>query len=265
MSTNLKPVPLFKLIKQRLEVEKWVVKKTKRTPSIVKREYDQSNWNRKYKDVDYDAEIKGLDNKPDEEVILRMNRELFLGTRRDYADKYNQQFLDEFDDLINEGITELGCGIGNNLFLLQRNNAKNLEGYDISENAIAIADRYSKENSLGIKFGILDLIKPFPEGIIKDRVVFTNTCLEQVKRYMPAVLKNIMDGKPKLVINFEDNFNAAPKLVRRYFNLRDYQDNLVDELKKLEMRDKISLEIKDWPLQISPVHYISSIVWKIRE
>ena len=142
---------------------------------------------------------------------------------------------------------------------------ENLQGYDISTNAISLAKIHSEKKGYKIKFDVLDLTEPFPDGIIKDKAVFTHACLEQTKHHIPDILKNIINGKPKLIINFEVDYESSPSIVKRYINALDYQNNLVSELKKLEKENKIEVIcIEKLPLSLSPVNRLSVIVWKIK-
>ena len=99
--------------------------------------------------------------------------------------------------------------------------------------------------------------------MIKDKVVFTSGCLEQCKHIMENALKNIVNGNPKLVINFEVDYDASPYIVKKYLDSCDYQNNLVKELKILEKNGDIELvSIKKLKYSISPVNRSSAIMWK---
>ena len=140
---------------------------------------------------------------------------------------------------------------------------KKLEGYDLSENAISHLCKYVKMKGYNIHFGVCDLNKKFSPDIIKDKVVFTHTCLEQCKHIMSNVLENIIEGKPKLVINFEVDYDTASYLVKKYLDACDYQNNLVRELKSLENNGKIEiLSIKNLAYQNHPINRVSSIIWR---
>ena len=196
-------------------------------------------------------------------ALFVKNGKIFKGKYLDYVEKYQNQIIDILSEYTNSNIVEFGCGPGNNLFLLYKRKFKNLEGYDISINAISLAKKYSNEKKYDIKFDILDLTKLLPDKIIENKVVFTHTCLEQLKYDMPTVLQNIINGKPKLVINFEVDYNSASSTVRGYFDSVDYQNNLVSELKELQKENKINIEsIKPLSLSLSPVNRLSSIIWK---
>lgn len=173
--------------------------------------------------------------------------------------------FDVLDNYIDDSVVELGCGLGTNLFQLHHRKFKKLEGYDISENAISLATQYCKKKDYNIQFGVCDINQPLPTRMIKDKIVFTNTCMEQLKHIMLNVLKNIIAGKLKLVINFEVNYNTFPLLVKKYFDANDYQNNLVNELLKLEKQKEIDIvSINKLPLALSPVNRCSSIIWKIK-
>ena len=105
------------------------------------------------------------------------------------------------------------------------------------------------------------MTKSLPNGVIENKIVFTNTCLEQLKHSMPRVLQNILKGKPKLVINFEVDYDSSDSLVKDYFDACDYQNNFVSELKN--MKKQINIEsINLLPLSLSPLNRLSSIIWK---
>jgi len=78
---------------------------------------------------------------------------------------------------------------------------------------------------------------------------------------MPIVLNNILKGKPKLVINFEVDYDSSDSLVKDYFDACDYQNNFVSELKNMQKQINI-LSINRLPLSLSPVNRVSAIIWK---
>ena len=80
---------------------------------------------------------------------------------------------------------------------------------------------------------------------------------------MKNALKNNCNGYPKLVINFEVDYDASPYIVKKYLDSRDYQNNLVKELKILEKNGDIELvSIKKFKYSVSPVNRSSAIMWK---
>jgi hypothetical protein len=55
-------------------------------------------------------------------------------------------------------------------------------------------------------------------------------------------------------------------MVKKYFDARDYQNNLVNELQKLEKQKEIEIvSINKLPLSLSPVNRLSAIIWKIKD
>ena len=157
---------------------------------------------------------------------------MFKGLRTEYEAKYEKQIFDVLDNYSDNPIVELGCGLGRNLFQLYHKKFRKLEGYDISKNAISLANQHSKTKVYDIHFGVCDMNRSLP--MIRDKVVFTRSCMKQLKHIMPNVLKNIIDGKPKLVIDFDVDYNTAPFIVKKYFDAKDYQNNFVNELLKLQ-------------------------------
>jgi SAM-dependent methyltransferase len=240
--------------------------KKKRGLKQVDTDYNKGLWNRKYEDIEFES-IKGNYNKKDNQYsICAINGKLYKGNYEQNEKQYQKQFFDILDNYTDKPVVELGCGLGTNLFQLHHRNFKKLEGYDLSENAISLVKRYNTEKKYNIHFDTLNLIKSFPKGIIENKIVFTHSCLEQLKNYMPNVLKNIIDGKPKIVINFEVDYDSEPFMVKKYLDVRDYQNNLVRELHKLEKQEKIEIiSIKKLPLALTPVNRMSAIIWKTKE
>lgn len=262
-----RPVTMMDKVKLYMYIGKLKLKKKIRNYNVINDEYDLGVWDRQYDDIDFETR-SGISGRRDndEYSIFVLDDVMFKGKRKDYAEKYERQFLDILDDYIDDQIVELGSGLGFNLFKLANNKFKKLEGYDLSQNAISLAKRYSVEKNYEVHFDVCDLNKPFIKRTIENKVVFTYTCLEQLKHYMPNVLKNMIDGKPKLVINFEVDYDSSPYIVKQYFNARDYQNNLVKELRKLEKQKKIEIvSIKKLPLSLSCVNRLSAIIWKIKE
>lgn len=239
-------------------------KRKKRYYDLINDDYDLGVWNQNYEDIDFEKWLGNYGIDGNQIRVLVLNGKLFKGKWSHYIDKYQQQLFDVLDQYKEDHVVELGCGLGHNLFQLHNRAYKKLAGYDISKNAILSIKRYCKEKNIAIHFDILDLNKIFPEGIIKNKIVFTHTCLEQLKYFMPNVLRNIIAGKPKLIINFEVNYDSAPFLVKQYFKAKEYQNNLVRELRKLEKEKKIQIiSIKKLPLALSPTNRPSAIIWKI--
>ena len=77
---------------------------------------------------------------------------------------------------------------------------------------------------------------------------------------MKTVIQNIIDSKPKLVINFEVDFDNAPFMVKQYCNAMDFQNNLIQELNKNKNVEIIL--IKRLSLNISHVNIMSAIIWR---
>jgi len=253
----------FEKIKLYLYIKKLKSKRKKREQNIINDDYEKGIWNQEYKNVDFES-ITGMYKKdPNSSTLFVKDGKIFKGKLSEYTKKFEAQIVNVLSEYKEDNFVEFGCGLGANLFLLHKNKFKNLEGYDISKNAISLAKKYSGEKKYNIKFDTLNLTEPLPEKLIENKIVFTNTCLEQLKHYMSTVLQNILDGKPKLVINFEVDYNSSDSLVKEYFDAVDYQNNLVSELEKLEMEKKIEIiSIKPFSLSLSPVNRLSSIIWK---
>ena len=225
-------------------VYKLNLNKQHRDYSLIDKEYNSGLWNRDINEIDFETHF-GNYNRNDAE---------------DFNLFYFKNKLEKFHD---ENIIELGCGLGRNIFLLYKNDFHNLEGCDISSNAIKKLNQYAKHKNLPINFFTHDLKDPFLSKSLENKILFTFTVLEQCKHNMKNVLKNIIASKPKKVINFEVDYTSSPYLVRKYFDARDYQNNLVYELKNLESENLITnLSIIEMQYGGSPVNKLSVIQWE---
>lgn len=245
-------------------VVKFYFKKQKRDYSIIDQEYNSRMWNRPFEEIDFESLYVNYPRKDqNEDVVVCYDGKLVKDKWLNFKKKYNSEFLAVFEKYKEESIVELGCGLGTNLFLFHKAGFKKLEGYDLSKNAIECLRKYTKIKEYDIKLGVLDLNKSFPEELIKDKIVFTKQCLEQCKHIMPNVLRNIINGKPKIVINFEVDYDTSPLMVKKYLDACDYQNNLVHELKELEKGEQIEiLSIKRILHTMNPVNRLSIIIWK---
>jgi trans-aconitate methyltransferase len=247
------------MLVEKLKIYGYILKltlhKRKRTSDIIKSEYNDGLWNRTNENSA--STINKMYNKKDDETGLFVNDKIFLfSTYKNQAKKYWNQILTNLSDYKNSEVVELGCGLGANLFQLEKNGFKNLHGFDISENAILLARKNNENNT--IKFNVLDMTHSLPD--FTNKIIFTHACLEQLKHSMKTVIQNIVDSNPKLVINFEVNYDNSPFMVRKYFDALDYQNNLVRELNK-NMNVEI-ISIQKFPVSLSAVNRLSCIIWK---
>jgi SAM-dependent methyltransferase len=238
--------------------------KQKRDYSLINKQYNSGRWNRKLEDIDFESLIGNYErNDLDNFNIVAFNDKLVKAIERDFEKKYTSQMLEILLEFKSDTVVELGCGLGGNLFMLQKNGFRNLEGYDLSENAIKNLQQYSKIKKYDIIFKQCDLNNKMISEYIENKIVFTHTCLEQCKHIMPNVIKNIVYGKPKLVINLEVDYDSSAFIVKKYVDACDYQNNLVRELKKLEHKQMLEIiSIKKLSYQNHPLNRISSIIWK---
>ena len=263
-SANYKKASILDLMKLYGYVMKLSLYKKNRDYSLIDKEYNSGTWNRPFEEIEFETSNGNYNRTDTDDLgIFVISNELIKISRRDYDVKRNTEFLSFFKNYSQNSIVELGCGLGMNLFLLHNSGFQNLAGYDLSTNAINNLKKYAKMKGINIHFDVCDLNNKLPENLIEKKVVFTNTCLEQCKHIMSNVLQNILKGKPKLVINFEVDYDSSPYMVRKYLDVCDYQNNLVKELKKLEREDKIKiLSIQKLVYSGSPTNRCSAIIWE---
>ena len=264
LSVNCKKASISDIISLYAYVIKLCLQKKNRDYSLIDEEYNSGMWDRPFKEIDFET-LGGNYNRSDmnELNISPILDKLVKISRRDYDVKRQAEFLSFFKSYTQDSIVELGCGLGANLFLLHNSGFQNIAGYDLSINAINNLKKYTKMKGININFDACDLGNVLPKNSINGKIAFTYTCLEQCKHIMPKVLQNILHGEPKLVMNFEVDYDSSPYMVRKYFDARDYQNNFVRELKKLEQEDKIKiLSIQKLVYSGTPVNRCSAIIWE---
>ncbi len=235
-----------------------LMKKQNRTKKLINSEYNDRNWkNMDIKKLELvNHSMYGLKN--DDIGLMDKDGKWFKAKYGDYSEQYWKQIRSYLLEYSNDEVVELGCGLGVNLFRLSKDGFTKLQGYDLSKNAIEFATQYNKKINGNLEFDVLDLTDKLPN--FSNKIIFTHACLEQVKHSMKTIIQNIIDSKPKLVINFEVDFDNAPFMVKQYCNAMDFQNNLIEELKKNENVEIIL--IKRLSLNISHVNIMSAIIWR---
>jgi SAM-dependent methyltransferase len=235
-----------------------LMKKQNRTKKLINSEYNDRNWkNMDIKKLELvNHSMYGLKN--DDIGLMDKDGKWFKAKYGDYSEQYWKQIRSYLLEYNNDEVVELGCGLGVNLFRLSKDGFTKLQGYDLSKNAIEFATQYNKKINGNLEFDVLDLTDKLPN--FSNKIIFTHACLEQVKHSMKTIIQNIIDSKPKLVINFEVDFDNAPFMVKQYCNAMDFQNNLIEELKKNENVEIIL--IKRLSLNISHVNIMSAIIWR---
>jgi SAM-dependent methyltransferase len=260
-----KNVSVIEKLKIYAYILKLSIKKQKRDYTLIDQEYNSGIWNREFEKIDFES-LDGNFKRKDagNYVIMSYNDKLIKYVRREIENEYYSQILDVLKEFKEDPIVELGCGLGSNLFVLRKAGFKKLAGCDLSENVIKNLSQYSNIKQYDMVFNVCDLNNSFPKDMLRNKIVFSHICLEQCKNIMPNVLNNIIEAKPKLVINFEVNYNTSPYVVKKYLDARDYQNNLVTELEKFQKQKRISIiSITKLPLNLNSVNRLSSIIWKV--
>lgn len=238
-----KPITLSEKIKLYLYLLYLTLTKTKRTREKINSEYDKTTWSMNYDSFEIDSSLvySKIKRNNSSDIVVR-NNHLFKENINDYNDEYSNQFIKELQNFVkkDDGVCEIGCGIGSKLFVLAKHGFTNLYGTDISKNAVTVAKQYGMKKNYDAQFNVLDITQN-TDNNFTDKIIFTYTCMEQLKNYMRQALLNILHSKPRLVVHFEVNFENSPLMVKLYFQARDYQDNLVKELTKLENEKKIKI------------------------
>ncbi|KRR24989.1 hypothetical protein CQ14_30685 [Bradyrhizobium lablabi] len=238
-------------------VYRLILRRMERTQDKVNSEYNLLHWQKilsnkawlKAKDVpgflappDMNEHLRKVDNR-----ILRIS-----------AQKYYEYRIGALGDLVApycrdaRGIVELGTGYGYNLFSLHHSHPEwTLKGFDISPNGITagreIADHFGLADK--ISFDRIDLTDASDPNLaqIKDEVVLTYFCIEQIPYDVRKVIENIIAAGPKRVINIEPTTELLSLTHPRdlvsllYIRSVDYQTQLFTTLDELERQGRIRI------------------------
>lgn len=83
------------------------------------------------------------------------------------------------------------------MFILKDNGIENkMSGYDISNNAIDIAQQINKKFDMAMDFGVFDYTQKLTKDL-RSKTVFTYASLEAVKYGLEKAIDNIIEAQPK--------------------------------------------------------------------
>lgn len=71
-----------------------------------------------------------------------------------------------------------------------------MSGYDISNNAIDIAQQINKKFDMAMDFGVFDYTQKLTKDL-RSKTVFTYASLEAVKYGLEKAIDNIIEAQPK--------------------------------------------------------------------
>jgi hypothetical protein len=235
-----------------------LVRRVERTRDKVDSEYDRLHWQKvrtrkAWRDANSLADF--LVAFPDQGVGLRKIDGKIL---RISAAQYYRYRLTALGELIAQHaggakqIVELGAGFGYNLFSLQLAHPDwTFKGFDISPNGIATGREIAADFDISdkVKLDHIDLTNVSDPNFvaIKDEVVLTYFCIEQIPYDVRKVVENIIAHRPRRVINIEPNAElldlTSPRDIISLLYIRsvDYQTMLFSTLEQLEREGRIRI------------------------
>ncbi|WP_284264693.1 class I SAM-dependent methyltransferase [Bradyrhizobium iriomotense] len=232
-------------------------RRVKRTAEVVNSEYNLLNWHRVMSAKAW-ASAGTL-----EEFLIPANpaqslRKVNNQICRIAADDYYRYRAKALGDLIahhaggvNE-IVELGAGFGYNLFSLHLNHPEwTLRGFDIAPNGIATGREIAAHYGLSDRISLdrIDLTNGTDPNYsaIRNQVVFTYFCIEQIPYDVREVVDNIIAAGPKRVINIEPTTELLnltnPRDIVSFLYIRsvDYQTELFSTLGDYERQGRVRI------------------------
>lgn len=252
-----------------------------RTREIVNEDYDNKAWLdvlqsaywEKASDLKHFLGMTTPDVhlSDDQKLIWLKDKKLVKNTISEIDDFCRSQMIDILKEHVTQSdkIVELGCGPALNLFDLRLRGFNNiLEGYDVSKNVIKVTESIRHHFNLdNMKFGLIDLSKPFDCSFVNGKIIFTRHSFEQLRHYTDIAIKNILDGNPKQVLHFEPvpeilGYSLQDIVERVHNEFADYQNNLLHTLKKFEKKKLLRiLEVKRLNCGANPFNESVLIRW----
>ena len=238
---------IYRLITRRIE----------RTADVVNSEYNLSHWQKVLSNKAWESadDLTGFLAPPDSTKWLR---KIDNQIARVSAQKYYQYRIPALGALIGrhcggaKRIVEMGAGYGYNLFSLSLHHPDwTLKGFDISANGIAAGEAIASYFGLSdrISLGQIDLTDSSDPNLaeVRDEVVFTYFCIEQIPYDVRKVVENIIAARPRRVINIEPTTELldlrAPRDLISLFYIRsvDFQTQLFSILDEFERQGRVRI------------------------
>lgn len=237
------------------------MRRVERTADVVDSEYNTLHWQKVLADKAWlrASDLADYLTPADTTKRLRkVNNEIL----RISTQKYYQYRIRALSRLIEhhcggaKQIVELGAGCGTNLFSLHLCHPDwTLKGFDVAPNGIAagreIAAYYGLSNRISLdRIDLTDSSDP-NLGAIRDEVVFTYFCIEQIPHNVRQVVENIIAAKPRRVINIEPTTELLDLKMPRdlvslfYIHSVDYQTQLFSLLDELERQSRIRIVARE--------------------
>jgi hypothetical protein len=242
---------IYRLIARRIE----------RTADVVNSEYNLSHWQKVLSNKAWESadDLTAFLAPPDSTKWLR---KIDNQIARVSAQKYYQYRIPALGALIGrhcggaKRIVEMGAGYGYNLFSLSLSHPDwTLKGFDISANGIAAGQAIASHFGLSDRISLdrIDLTAPSDPNLaeVRDEVVFTYFCIEQIPYDVRKVVENIIAARPRRVINIEPTTELldlrAPRDLISLFYIRsvDFQTQLFSILDEFERQGRIRIVARE--------------------
>jgi len=233
------------------------MRRVKRTVDVVNSEYNLTHWQRMLSAKTWTTAASVGDFLIPKNPALGL-RKVDNQICRIAADDYYRYRARALGELLTRHaggtteIVELGAGYGYNLLALHLHHPDwRLHGFDIAPNGIAagreIAAHYGLSDRISLdRIDLTDGRDP-SYSAIRDQVVFTYFCIEQIPYDVRKVVDNIIAAKPKRVINIEPTTEllnlASPRDIISFLYIRsvDYQTQLFSTLDDYERQGRVRI------------------------
>lgn len=231
-----------------------LLKNVKRTHDVVDSEYNVGQWGRVLTEKTWlreDSVEDFLVGHDRSQRLAKVDGHIIGLSTSDYY-RYRLGALRELVSRHSDpgSLIELGAGFGYNLFCLSRDPRwVKLRGLDIAPNAIEAGRQIASHFEIAdrVTFDRIDLTNADDQHFAEllGETVLTYFCIEQIPYAVDAVLENIIQARPRRVINIEpatgmlSRFNPRDIASRLYIRSMDYQTRLFELLDELDAKGRI--------------------------
>lgn len=233
------------------------MRRVKRTADVVNSEYNLSHWQRMLSGKAWttaDSVGEFLIPRNPTLGLRKVDNRICRIAADDYY-RYRARALGELLARHAGGATEiveLGAGYGYNLLALHLNHPDwRLRGYDIAPNGVAAGREIAAHFGLSDRISLdrIDLTNGNDPSYsaVRNQVVFTYFCIEQIPYDVRKVVDNIIAAGPRRVINIEPTTEllnlSSPRDIVSFLYIRsvDYQTQLFSTLDDYERQGRVRI------------------------
>jgi hypothetical protein len=247
-----------------------------RTPEEVLREYDRDKFGKVLAWLKTDPPVteqnlliqQGID--PNGIIPIAWGAEYRAATVQEATDAFDRLVLESISGQEADALVELGCGLGNRLLrMAEAIKPRAIYGGEFTESGMNCGRLLAKQRNVTAQFDYFDYYTPATcAGIPKNAVVYTSHSIEQIPKLPASFIEALLARSPRLVAHLEpcyeeqDPGSLLGLMRRRYWEINDYNRNLLSLLQSFEQTRRIRiLTYRKSIFSYTPFNPTSILTW----